>query len=109
MNIRSFYFSNKVDVGTQTDIPIEHTHLIDKMYSVYTSVYEIEEMKKEISELRRQLEIEQREKKELKDTLDAIKRKDFITGYHMIRQKKAFPFTPVLSKLTPLDHTETSS
>lgn len=104
--LKQTYFSAPIASETQTEPMPEYTVLLDKLYSSYIGVYSIDTLQAENESLRNEVEALKKEITELKDTIQTQKTRDYVAKYHLLRQGKAFPFSPILSKSTPANHTE---
>lgn len=104
--LKQTYFSAPCNVETQTDPMPEYTVLLERLYFAYTGVYSIDKLQTENEMLRSELETLKKENTELKDTIHAQKTRDYVAKYHLLRQGKAFPFSPILSKSTSANHAE---
>jgi peptidoglycan hydrolase CwlO-like protein len=118
--LKHTYFGNTVHTETQTDPPIDYVNVVNILHTVYTTVHSVEQLRgkletletenehlsKENTDLKTYSTILQKEIQELKDTIQTYKTRDYVSKYHLLRQGKAFPFSPILSKSAPTNHAE---
>jgi peptidoglycan hydrolase CwlO-like protein len=118
--LKHTYFGNTVHTETQTDPPIDYVNVVNILHDVYTSVHSVEQLRgqveaiqsenehlsKENTDLRKECTRLHTEIQELKDTIQSYKTRDYVSKYHLLRQGKAFPFSPILSKSAPTNHAE---
>lgn len=104
--LKQTYFSTPITSETQTDPTPDYSVLLDRLYFAYTGVHSIDRLQSENDLLRSELESLKKEIRDLKDTIETYKTRDYVTKYHLLRQGKVFPFSPILSKSTPTNHAE---